>query len=313
MKTFLKIALGCLIVPIVLGIVLVIVGLAMRQAGAPQHRDETANLDQPLPGVTAGQLASEGLQTGDAMPAGAAVPVEMRLEEGNFTILPASAGSSIRVEGDYDAGAYELKQEMRKDSSGNPSYFLSFRSRYSMFRRLMTEGGVHVDKDDNKITIFLPRGIPLALNVQISKGASSLRLGGLALRSAKLDLSMGEHAVLVDEPNPLEMDRLEMRFAMGESRVENVGNFRAGDIEIWGKMGEVNIDLGQKIERDTKLVTRMRFGEMQLRVPHDARVKGRTSVFLGGTKGKLSNDEGTGFLLDVDSSASFGEVKYHRD
>jgi len=104
-----------------------------------------------------------------------------------------------------------------------------------------------------------------------------------------------------------------MRFAMGESRVENVGNFRAGDIEIWGKMGEVNIDLGQKIERDTKLVTRMRFGEMQLRVPHDARVKGRTSVFLGGTRGMKTNDEGTSFLLDVDSSASFGEVKYHRD
>src|SRR6267378_7307901 len=120
MKTFFKIALGCLVAPIVIGIVLIVLSLALRRTSPPQHREEAANLEQSVAGVTEAQLASEGLKPGEATPIGRPLPVAMVLEEGNFTIEAGPAGSSIRVEGDYDAGAYELKQEMAKDSSGLP-------------------------------------------------------------------------------------------------------------------------------------------------------------------------------------------------
>jgi len=312
MKTFLRIALGCLVLPIAIGLVLIIAGVAMRQAGPPEHRDETASLEQSLPGVTLGQLQSEGLAAG--APSGRAVAVDLLLEEGNFTVLAGPPGSSIRVEGAYDAGAYELKQEMTRDGSGHPSYSLSFRPRWSMFRRMMTEGGVHLDKDDNKITVYLPRGVPIALNAQASKGTSDLRLGGLALQAVTLDLSMGEHSLSVDELNPLQMDRMEARASMGETHLKGLGNLRAGEIELWGKMGEFVIDMGERIDRDTKLVARMRFGEMSLHVPPDARVKSHTSVFLADANGKLSDDTArTGHLLEIDSAASFGEVNYQRN
>jgi len=314
MKTFFKIALGCLAAPIVLGIVLIVLSLALRKTSPAEHREETANLEQSVAGVTEAQLASEGLKPGEAAPIGRPLPVAMILEEGNFTIEAGPAGSSIRVEGDYDAGAYELKQEMAKDGSGQPHYNLSFRSRRSMFHRLLTEGGVHIDKNDNKISVFIPRGIPIALDARISIGTSHLNLGGLALSSATIDLSMGEHTITVEELNPLEMSNLVMNFAMGESRLNDIGNLRAGNIELWGKMGEVRLDFGEKLARDTRLTARMRMGELSLRVPPDARVKARTSAFLGDTSGKLPADENAkGFLLEVDSSISFGDVKYQRN
>src|SRR5678815_485515 len=181
--------------PITIGVVLIIVALTLRKTSPPQHREEAANLEQSVAGVTEAQLASEGLEPGKAAPMGRPLPVGIVLEEGNFTIEAGPAGSSIRVEGDYDAGAYELKQELAKDGSGQPHYTLSFRSRRSMFHRLLTEGGVHIDKNDNRISIFLPRGIPIALDARIRIGTSHLNLGGLALSNASLDLSMGEHTI----------------------------------------------------------------------------------------------------------------------
>src|SRR5206468_3090115 len=212
----LKVAVGCVVVPIVLGIVLVLTGLALRKASPTTHRDEVAALEQPIAGgVTVEQLASEGMQAGGDATGGRALPVDLALEEGNFTVTAGPPGSSIRVEGDYDAGAYDLKQEMSRDAGNRPHYKLSFRPRYSMFHRLLTEGGVHIDEDDNKLTVYLPRGIPMALEMQVSKGSSHLQLGGLALTSARIDLSMGEHAVTVEEPNPVEMSSLQLNASMG--------------------------------------------------------------------------------------------------
>ncbi|HZI92834.1 MAG TPA: hypothetical protein VFE84_01210 [Patescibacteria group bacterium] len=314
MKTFLKIAIGCLVAPIVIGVVLIIVALTLRKTSPPQHREEAANLEQSVAGVTEAQLASEGLEPGKAAPMGRPLPVGIVLEEGNFTIEAGPAGSSIRVEGDYDAGAYELKQELAKDGSGQPHYTLSFRSRRSMFHRLLTEGGVHIDKNDNRISIFLPRGIPIALDARIRIGTSHLNLGGLALSNASLDLSMGEHTITVAELNPLEMSNLTMNLAMGEWRLGDIGNLRAGNIEMWGKMGTAHFDFGEKLARDTRLTARMRMGELDLHVPPDARVKASTSAFLGDSSGKLPADENAnGFLLEVDSSIKLGEVKYRRN
>ena len=100
---------------------------------------------------------------------------------------------------------------------------------------------------------------------------------------------------------------------MGESRLTDLGNLRAADIEVWGKMGEIRVDFGEKLGRDTKLVARMKMGEMNLVVPRHARVKAHTTVFLG-EGGKVPEQESAdGFLLEIDSTASMGEVKYHRN
>ncbi|HET9481298.1 MAG TPA: hypothetical protein VFP98_06030, partial [Candidatus Polarisedimenticolia bacterium] len=278
-----KILVGCLAAPFVLLLVAVVLVLAFRAMPMESSEKARAALQQPMeppPGVSVEQLAAEGLDVAVAIPAGAAVPVHMKLEEGNFTVRPGPAGGGIRVEGDYDKGTFELSQEMTTDSSGKPLYKLSFRPRYSMMRRLLSHGFLRIDDNTNVLTIYLPRGMPMALTARVLKGASRLELGGLALQSANLDLSMGEHEVRVSEPNPIAMDTMELNAGMGEVSLFSLGNLRAGSITVWGKMGEIDVDLGDEVLRDTTLFTKMRMGEMTVGLPRSARVQARTQIFL---------------------------------
>ena len=126
MKTPVKILLGCLATPFILMALLLILALIFRAAGSPGHKEEMANLEQPISVATPEQLAAEGLTAGSGVPAGSAVSITLRLEEGNFTIKAGPVGSGVKVEGNYDSGAYELKQDFKKDASGGPAYFLSF-------------------------------------------------------------------------------------------------------------------------------------------------------------------------------------------
>jgi hypothetical protein len=315
MKRAPKILLGCLALPFVVIFALALLAVVFRAAGSPGHREETANLEQPLTSTsTPGQLAAEGLVTGGGPPSGQTVGVNIWLEEGNFTIKAGPAGSAARVEGNYDAGAYELKQELKQDASGAPAYYLSFRPRYSMLRRMLSEGGVHIDDDDNKITIYLPRGVPMALNTRASKGKTDLQLGGLTLEKASLELRMGEHHISVDEANPMEMSSLEIHAGMGELRFKDLGNLRAETITMFSKMGEVDVDLGDKIHRDTKMYVSHKMGQLTVGLPRGARVRAHATSFLGPPVDNPTTVEGeaTGPLLDITAGMTMGELRFHK-
>lgn len=337
MKTGAKVLVGCLAAPFVLVLLLALSVLSFRLVPMAESRPEKANLEQNLPGnrgpdsgpadagtvITESQLAAEGLVPAEKAPTGPVLQVNMLLEEGSFTIVPAAAGTPIRIEGDYDSGAYELKQNLEGAGTDTPVYTVSFRPRYSMLRRILSHGGVHMGDGMNPITIHVPRGVPISLNARILKGESRLDLGGLALTKVQLDVSMGEHSIEANQPNPVEMESFVLNTGMGEFRSTSLGNLRAGEITVHGKMGEVGLDLGDTIHRDTKVYARMKMGEMRIGVPTDARLKSRTSVFLGDSQGP-SDDPGEAeeesteepepkFQLDVDASASMGELRLQRN
>lgn len=320
MRTGAKVFLGCLAAPFVLVLLLGILALVYRSLPMPPEERGSVDLEQPLdvPAVTEAQLSAEGLAAGSGVPAGQPLSVTLRMEEGDFTIKPAPPGTGIRVEGDYDKGTYELHQELVHDSSGAPVYTLSFKPRYSMMRRLLSHGFVEIDESQNRLTVHLPQGLPMDLRASLRKGASRMELGGLALTSAVIDLEMGEHEVSVAEPNPLEMSSLELNVGMGETHLRDLGNLRASNLTVWGKMGQVDVDLGSRIARDTKLVTRMRMGEMTLGLPTQARVTTRTNVFMGAASGARQDKDDeqgaaeSGFALQVQAGITMGELRIHR-
>jgi len=316
MRTGVKILLGCLATPFVIVAILLVLALAFRAAPLPESETVAADLEQMVPGVTSEQLAAEGLTVDDAVPAGDPMPVSIVLEEGSFRIEPGPPGSPIRIEGDYDHAMYELTQEVTRDSSGRPSYSLSFLPRYSMMRRLLSQGIVEVDENTNRLTLYLPQGVPMALKMQVRKGKSEMQLGGLALQSATFDLEMGEHRVHVDRPNPIEMENLQVNSGMGEVRLDGLGNLRSGSIVFFGKMGEVHLDMGRELLRDTTLFTRMRMGEMRVRLPREARSTGSATAFLGEVNGSpnYGGDEAAEGLhtIDVRGSITIGQLDYQR-
>lgn len=310
-----KILVGCLAVPLVLGLFLLVLMLAFRASPLPSSEDVVVNQTDPIGGITPEMLTAEGL-TIERAAAARAVPVTINLEEGTFAIKPAPAGTSIRVEGNYDRGLYELTMELTRNDDGSPAYTISFLPKYTMLRRVLSHGFVHIEEGENAITIHIPRDLLIDLNARVAKGQSQLHLGGLALHNAELSLRMGEHNVFADEPNPVEMDKLVMNSGMGEINLHNLGLLRAGTIEFAGGMGEVNLDLGADVARDTTLNTRMRMGEMNVGLPLRARVDEKTTVWFGESRGGAHDGETVedpnAPLLTVRGSITMGEIGYQR-
>ncbi|MGH9869746.1 MAG: hypothetical protein ACREAA_16480 [Candidatus Polarisedimenticolia bacterium] len=310
MRTGGKILLGCVATPFVLLLLFALLFLVFRAMPLPESAPTQA-AQEPSGSVTLQQLEAEGLAVGaPEAPPGKAVSVTIWLEEGTFHVKPAPEGEGFRVEGQYDKSMYDLKHEITRDRSGTASFSLSFRPRYSMLRRILSAGFLHMDDETNKITVYVPRGLPMELNLKSYKGETNLDLTGLSLAKMDLDLGMGEHNMVVNEPNPLEMSALKVNQSMGEMELHGLANLRAGDITIWGQMGELCLDLGESLLRDTKMYARMRMGEMSIGIPTDARVQASSSMFLGETEGNPNRAEGA-HRLELDVSSSMGELTYH--
>ena len=295
-------------------VAIIVLVVSFRMAGAPDHDPRSAQLEQSFPGLTPSQLAAEGLTTGGGGLRDRPVRVNVRLEEGEFILKPGPPGSGVRVEGDYDAGVYDLKQDLTRDDDGTPVYTLSFRPRYTMLSRILRQGFVHIEHGTNRMTVTLPRDLPMALNVRVSKGESHIELGGLALTAASLDMSMGDHNVSAGEPNPLEMEQFEIRGAMGEVSLTELGNLRSGKITAWGKMGEFHLDMGERIERDTTLTANMRMGELTLGLPVNARLEIHKRIFLGDSEDTPTQDgpadPNNAFALTVDAGTTLGDLTF---
>jgi hypothetical protein len=310
-----KLLIGCIAVPCILLVLLAISVVVFRMQGAPEHRIEAANLEQPVAALTSGQLAAEGLTPGQGGPPAGVVSVRITLTEGFFTIKPGPPGSSIRVEGNYDAGSYDLLQKSDTSNPAAPSYELSYTPKYSWLRRIFTEGGVRIDEDDMEpLVIWLPAGLPMDLNTKISMGKSEVDLGGLALHGLSLDLSMGDHKFTMPQPNAMEMPEATLRGRMGDMRLSDLGNLRASSIDIWGRMGEMRLDTGP-ITKDTKITSHFRMGALRISVPKNVRTKLASSVFLGDAHGPHDDDPNqpeTGPLLDIQSQSTMGEIRVTR-
>lgn len=315
MSTGRKILIGCLAAPFVLVLFLLVLVLAFRAAPLPPSENAAVEQGDPIGGMTPEMLAAEGL-TIERAGGAVAVPVTIHLEEGNFTIKPAAAGTAIRVEGNYDRGMYELTTELVQSDDG-PAYRISFLPKYTMLRRLLSQGFVHIEEAQNALTIHIPRDLPIDLNARVAKGTSRLHLGGLALRNADLTLRMGEHHVLAEEPNPVSMDSLVVKSGMGEIGLLGLGLLRARAIDVAGGMGEITVDLGEAIAHDTTLDARMRMGEMRIGLPRRARLDAKTVVWFGESHGGEHEGEQTedpdAPLLTLRGSITMGEFGYQRN
>ncbi|NIM61039.1 MAG: hypothetical protein GTO30_05110, partial [Acidobacteria bacterium] len=88
----------------------------------------------------------------------------------SFKIVPAPAGTPLRLDVNYDSGSYELKESFEPSGELGWTYRLDFgkRSAFQFF---------HVDSD-NRLELHVPAGTPIALSGELGIGEFELELGG---------------------------------------------------------------------------------------------------------------------------------------
>lgn len=270
---------GCLtMIVVVVGGIVITVMVARNAAsnlGDPNPQPVNRRISLPLPSVEPDADASSKSATGQSNRSNAPLHLTLELQEGEFTIRPGEPGSDIQVTGEYAPGLFELTESQGTDSAtGARRATVRFRSKAPMWVRIF--GGIG-DGDGNRprLTVTIPRGMPLDLDLTTSMGRSQVDLGGLTLREVSVNAAMGEHRLDFQEPVVEGMRELRLSNSMGNLNLENLGNARANTITASGSMGNVVANLGGAWTPGAEVNVNFEqsMGELTLRVPSNVRLE----------------------------------------
>ncbi len=282
---------GCLSV-LALGVLVVFLVSAVHLTTEPEDpRPEQLQVERPLPAVPQSPRtpASDQPQIGEVMPLPelaefprapqGAGRVVLDLKMGEFIIRPGPAGEPIRIDADYDAGTFELTEELTSDEDGGWTYEVGFGSKRG-FLGLVLGGGRH--NVDNRIEITIPRGHPIDLVGSVSMGELEADLGGLWIRRVDVELGLGDHFVEFRDPLPYPMESFRAEMSMGSVEVRSLGDASPGSVEVDHSMGELFLDLKGAWQDDAEIDVDFQMGECRIWLPEDVHVDiERASVGLG--------------------------------
>ncbi|MDX1385239.1 MAG: hypothetical protein R3190_16415, partial [Thermoanaerobaculia bacterium] len=143
-----------------------------------------------------------------------ALDVEVEFAAGEMRLFPKADGDLYDVELTYDANSFEPLREWRREGGvgflrvGIDADHLSF--------------GEWKDLDGAPARLELGLGTrtPTALAITVGAAESELDLGGVPLTRLTLHTGASETRLRFEEPNPVRMERMELRVGAADFRVE---------------------------------------------------------------------------------------------
>jgi hypothetical protein len=187
---------------------------------------------------------------------------------------PAGPGESLRVEAEYDTNTFTLEESYAPGGAeGEPwSYRVSLRR--------TTEGGwADVFKgllgaSKPSLYAYLPPDVPVDLGVQVRQGGAAMRLGGLTLTSAEIDVQQGGADLRIDEPLQRPMEQMSITTAMGGANLEGLANASPKKLDLRYSMGGMTIDLRGRWLNDSDITIEGSMGGGTVWLPDDVILDG---------------------------------------
>ncbi len=131
-----------------------------------------------------------------------------------------------------------------------------------------------------ELEIELPRDATMRADCRIKAGEVEMQLGGLRLADFMMQVMAGEVNVDFDEPNRMEMAKLELNTRIGESNFRRLGNARFRDADINGGIGEMTIDFSGAVLPAARAEVDLDIGETVIVLPQATGAKLAVSKFL---------------------------------
>ena len=238
--------------------------------------------------------------------------VMLDLSMGDFVIQPGPADEPIRIDADYDAGSFELTEEFTSKDDGGWTYEVKFGGKRGWLGSILGAGRHNVN---NRIEVTIPRGHQIDLVTKAGMGELEADLGGLWIRHADFDLSMGDHFVEFRDPLPYPMASFRAESSMGSVEVRSLGDASPATVDVGHSMGEIFLDLQGAWQGDAEVDVDFSMGECRLWLPENVRVDiERASVGLGESsidrpKGDVPEDAPT-LTLNVRGSLGEADIEY---
>jgi hypothetical protein len=130
------------------------------------------------------------------------------------------------------------------------------------------------DRDETgELKLTLPDRVPLELDLELGGTQSTLELGGLALRSLRLECGATDATLAFSTPNRMRMRDLEIDVGAADFAAVNLANANADQIRLRGGVGVVDLEFGGVWTHDLAVTTRLVVGKLVLRIPTDVGVR----------------------------------------
>jgi hypothetical protein len=142
----------------------------------------------------------------------------------------------------------------------------------SLGRGLRTSSGGDGD-ETGELKLALPNSVPLELDLELGGTQSLIELGGLALRSLRIECGATDATLTFSTANRTRMRDMEIDVGAADFSAVNLANANAEQIRLRGGVGVVDLDFGGTWTHDMNVTTRLAIGKLILRIPSDVGVR----------------------------------------
>lgn len=251
---------GCLgLVALALGVVLVVAATAYFTARPEQVEHRV--LTPEIPSDTVGDGSAGGR-------------VVLTIQEAELHVEPIDSGEPLRVEGRYDVNAFALEDELVTGVDGDSAWI--YRATFGRAKRSGAFSGLVslVRGSTARIDVFLPADVPLDLVLKMQEGGAVIRLAGLWLKNADLDLESGAFDLSVDEPLREPMENLSIRTRRGGALLNRLGNASPRRLDVSYRTGHIDMDLGGQWLADAEITIKAGTGGGVVHLPSGVALEG---------------------------------------
>jgi hypothetical protein len=260
----------------------------------------------------AGPPPERGDETRAVEPARRAPGVlELSLEAGSFRVEPGEPGSELTVLAEYDIATHELTETTEASAGGTWISRVRFGPKGGLLGLLFAG-----ERSEPRVTVRVPRDLPLVLRADVGKGQARLDLGGLSLEALSVQGGMGEIVVAFDEPTVEPLASFGLTTSMGQTTVHGLGNASPGRATLSHSMGQLTVDLGGAWQRGSDVEVRFRLGQAEVIVPEGAPVQVVNAHVDGGEVSRRGFVQGAevepSAAVRLDAAGSFGELLLRR-
>ena len=124
--------------------------------------------------------------------------IVLDLNRGSFEIRPGPPGESIRLEGRYDAGRFELTESYETYGETGWTYHVSFDQRGFGIRPFIQH-----EPSENLVRLIVPRDAPIVLEGRVGIGECDVRVPqNVNLEVDRASVTLGEASRPHDRPAP---------------------------------------------------------------------------------------------------------------
>ena len=246
-------------------------------------------------GLVAGPLrGQEWLQMTTARQADGADRMDLRVEyaAGQLRIEPAEEGLLYQARLRYRGDRFRpLRSFAVSDGTARVRLGLEGRNGSGDVELDWTDlddldlGDLDENMGDGRLQVGVSRTVPTSLQVLVGAAEAEMELGGLPLTGLSIQTGASETTVRFDAPNPVAMERMEVKTGAAEMELLELANAGARELRVEGAVGDVTLDFTGRWSRDMEATVKMGLGSLHLRIPSDVGVRLRKSSLLSSFSG----------------------------